>query len=278
VVGSDDARSTQEIPSSKKKKTQSLRKFAMFPETLSIFSSVVDSFLKLDSIMKVSICFSTVSSILFHQYIPKAGPGRAIVLALRSFVRSGPKFASMRTGDKGALLLELKTLGSDKFIICKGPRGIGKTLMIRDALSRMPGVVHVKIPAGTAHADILNTVHAAIANVKVGSVFVNPEPGSRRVLWWYRLLFRRSPIVVISATERTAEHIQKGIRLADIPGAARELAADEYRVIVDASENSISNERTLRESVLHCTPLSFEVPFVIISICYIFLDPSRSHS
>jgi hypothetical protein len=109
----------------------------------------VDSFLKLDSVMKVSICFSTVSSVLLHQYIPKAGPGRAIMLAVRSFFRRGPEFASVRTGDKSALLSELKSLGRDKFIVCRGPRGIGKTHLISDALTRTPGVVHVEIRLAT---------------------------------------------------------------------------------------------------------------------------------
>jgi hypothetical protein len=141
--------------------------------------------------------------------------------------------------------------------------------LVRDALARTLGVVHVKITPGTAHADILKEAHAAIASIELGPTVVNPALDSRRVLWWYRLLFRRSPIVVISAAERTAEHIQKGIRLADVPGAARELAEDGFRVIVDASENSVSTEPTLRESVLLFTPLPFEVPFIIVSICFI---------
>jgi hypothetical protein len=238
--------------------------------------SVANSFLKLNSIMQLSISSAIVFSAVL--LIPKAGPRRAIMLALRSFVRRGPEFASMRTGDKGVLLSTLKTLGRDKFIVCQGPCGIGKTHLVRDALARTLGVVHVKITPGTAHADILKEGHAAIANIKLGPTVVNPALDSRRVLWWYRLLFRRSPIVVISAAERTAEHIQKGIRLADIPGAARELAADGFRVIVDASENSISNDPTLREKVLHVSPLPVEVLFIIVSICFILSDPSRLHS
>jgi hypothetical protein len=223
------------------------------------FISVANSFLKLDSIMQLSISTGGVFSAVL---IPKAGPRRAIMLALRSFVRSGPEFASVRTGDKSALLSLLKLLENDQFLVCRGPRGIGKTHLIRDALARTPGVVYVKIPPGTVHEDILKEAHAAIANIKLGPTVLNPALDSRRVLWWYRMLFRRSPIVVISAAERTAEHIQKGIRLADIPGTARELAADGFRVIVDVSENSISDERTGRDICLHCTPLPFEVLFI----------------
>jgi hypothetical protein len=236
------------------------------------FISVANSFLKLDSIVQLSI--STAGAVL----IPKAGPRRAIMLALRSFVRRGPEFASVRTGDKGALLSKLRTLGHEEYIVCKGPRGVGKTHLVRDALARTLGVVHVDISPGTARADILKEVHAAIANIKLGPTVVNPALDARRVLWWYRVLFRRSPIVVICAAERTAEHIQNGIRLADVPSAARKLADDGFRVIVDASENSVSTEPTLRESVLHCTPLPFEVPFNIVSICFILLDPSRPYS
>jgi hypothetical protein len=230
--------------------------------------SVVGSFLKLDSFVQVSIGTAAVSSVLLHQQIPKVGPGRAIVLALRSFVRSGPAFPSMRSGDKGNLLSKLNSLAQDQFIVCKGPRGIGKTHMIRDALTRTCGVVSLDIAAGTAEDDILNRAHAAIANIKVGAMLVNPELDSLRVLWWYRLLFRQSPIVVISAMERTADHIKAGVRLAAVPGAARKLASAGFRVIVDASENSIATESTEREQILRLAPLPFEV----LLDCCIFVE------
>jgi len=227
----------------------------MFPD---IFALVVD-WMKPDSLVRISFGAAAVSSVLFHQRIPKVGPGRAFMLALRSVFRSGPAFSSVRTRDKDALLSTLSTLEQDQFIVCKGPRGIGKTHMIRDALTRTPGVVHLEITAGTALDDIVYRAYAAISNTAVGTMLVNPEVGSRRVLWWYRLLFRRSPIVVISATERTAADIKAGVPLAAVPGAARKLAAAGFRVIVDASENSISPERTLREKFVHLSPLLFEV-------------------
>ena len=219
---------------------------------------IVASFLHFDTLTKISIG-SAVGSLFLNQFVPKVGPGRAIVLAVRSFFRSGPTFATMRTTDKSVLLSHLKVLENSRFIICKGPRGIGKTHMISDALTRTLGVVYVEISPGTTDVDIRNEVHAAIANVKVGLKFVNSETSSRRVLWWYRLLFRRSPIVVISALERTSAHIQNGVPLAAIPGAARSLAAAGFRVVVDASENSISSERTRREHILNVSPLPFEV-------------------
>jgi hypothetical protein len=237
---------------------------------LDFSSPVVNSFLKLDFLMKLSI---STASVFAAVLIPKAGPGRAIMLALRSFVRRGPEFVSVRTCDKGSLLSLLNLLEPDQFIICKGPRGIGKTHLVRDALTRTLGMVHVKITPGTVHEDILKKVHAAIANIELGPTpVVNPALDSRRVLWWYHLLFRRSPIVVISAAERTTEHVQYGVRFAGVPGAARELAADGFRVIVDASENSISNERTGRDIILHCSPLPFEVLHVFhhFNLCHLY--------
>ena len=247
----------------------------MFPDD--IVSSVVGALTKLEPLVRVSIgsyIGAAAVSVVFQQRIPKVGPGRAIMLALRSYFRSGPAFASMRTRDKGALLSTLKCLGQHQFIICKGPRGIGKTHMIREALIRTPGVVHLEIAAGTANNDIVNRAYAAIANTK--GMF---SDDGRRVLWWYRLLFRRSPIVVIAAMERTAAHVHAGVRLADVSGAARRLAGAGIRVIVDASENSISPfESTLRETILHLSPLPFEVLAVVdCRILSNLADPSRSH-
>ena len=248
----------------------------MFPE---IFASVVDWLMKPNSFVHVSIGTAAVSSVLFHQRIPTVGPGRAFMLALRSVFRSGPAFASSRTRDKDALLSKLSTLEQDQFILCKGPRGIGKTHMIRDALTRAPGVVYVDISPGTSDVGIENRAYAAISNTAVGASLVNPEVGSRRVLWWYRLLFRRSPIVVIAAKERTAAHIQAGVPLAAVPGAARTLAAAGFRVIVDASENSISSDLTLREEILHLLPLPFEVRVRLSHFCRIWLiHPAHIHA
>ena len=231
----------------------------MFPE---IFASVVDWVMKPDLVH-----FSIGAAVMFHQRIPKVGPGRALMLALRSVFRSGPAFASVRTRDKGVLLSMLNALKQDQFIVCKGPRDIGKTHMIRDALTRAPGVVYVNVSPGTSYVDIVNRAYAAISNTAVGATFVNPEVGSRRVLWWYRLLFRRSPIVVISATERAAADIKAGVQLACVPGAARKLAAVGFRVIVDAAENSISPERTLREEILNLSPQPFEVRVRLSHFC-----------
>jgi hypothetical protein len=247
----------------------------MFPDD--IVSSVVGALAKLDPHVQVYIGAAAVS-VLFHQRIPKVGPGRAIMLALRSYFRSGPAFASMRTRDKGALLSKLKWLKQDQFIVCKGPRGIGKTHMIREALIRTPGVVYVNIFPGTTDVDIVNRAYAAISNTK------GMLSDGGRVLWWYRLLFRRSPIVVIAAMEQTAAHdasVQAGVRLAAmrpwaVPAAASSLVAAGVCVIVDSSENSILTERTLRETILHMSPLPIEV-IVLLSRLSNRADPSHPH-
>jgi hypothetical protein len=245
---------------------------AMIPDD--IFSTVFGAFAKLDPLLRVFIGAAAVGSVVFQQQIPKAGPGRAIMLALRSLIRSGPAFASMRNRDKGALLSKLNALRQDQFIVCRGPRGTGKTRMIREALTRTPGVVHLNISPGTTDEVIVNRAYAEISNTMVGAVLVNPEIGSRRVLWWYRLLFRRSPIVVIAATERTAADVQAGVRLAAVPDAARKLDSIGFRVIVDASENSISTRFNLREESLHLSPLPFEVLAVVdCRILSILADP-----
>jgi hypothetical protein len=137
--------------------------------------------------------------------------------------------------------------------------------MIRDALTRAPGVVYVNVSPGTSYVDIVNRAYAAISNTAVGATFVNPEVGSRRVLWWYRLLFRRSPIVVISATERTETLVKA-------------LAAAGFRVIVDAAEDLISPERTRREQILDLSPQPYEVRVRLSHFRIVLIHPAHIHA
>jgi hypothetical protein len=227
-----------------------------------ILSSFVDSISrgKLDSINFLNLSIgSSASALILGGFVPRVGPGRAVALALRSLFRSGPQFASRRTEDKIELLSLLNSLKQHQFIVCKGARGIGKSHMIQDALAHTFGVVQVTVSAGTNVDTILQRVHAQIANISLAGAHLNPEYNSLRVLWWYRLIFQRSPIVVIAASERTLGQASNGVPFADIPAAARMLASMGFRVIVDASENSIAGDDTDREQIQQLTALPLEV-------------------
>ncbi|RYY42794.1 MAG: hypothetical protein EOO06_20635, partial [Chitinophagaceae bacterium] len=77
------------------------------------------------------------------------------------------------------------------------------------------------------------------------------------MLFFYGLMFKRLPIVVIRVPERLA-----GQQYADVPSAVRALA-DEYglRVVVDGSPNSLPPEllTTNRERILSVEPMSREM-------------------
>jgi hypothetical protein len=75
-------------------------------------------------------------------------------------------------------------------------------------------------------------------------------------LKWFKFIFRRSPIVVIAAKERSVEMSED---YAQVPSAARELATMGFRVIVDAAPNSYPNERIGRERFLALSDLPVEV-------------------
>lgn len=81
--------------------------------------------------------------------------------------------------------------------------------------------------------DIVKSVLVEITNVRHD--LWNLKANTKRVLFFYKLIFRSSPIVVISVPERTGRR-----DYADVTAATRELT-DTYdlRVIIDGTPNSI---------------------------------------
>jgi len=116
------------------------------------------------------------------------------------------------------------------------------------------GVIEVYVAPGKTVDEIIRAVFAAMVNWQLRS---DPTPSAIRVLLFYKLFFRHSPIVVIRATEVKAPDVP-----AAIPGAVRVLATKfGVRVIVDASDNSIpvTMRSTLREFVFYIEPMGQEV-------------------
>lgn len=87
--------------------------------------------------------------------------------------------------------------------------------------------------------------------------YFQPENSAKRVLLFYKFIFRRYPIVVLRVPERL-----KNQNYADVPSAVRTLA-DEFglRVIVDGSPNSIPPEllSTKRQTVMVVELMSREL-------------------
>jgi hypothetical protein len=86
--------------------------------------------------------------------------------------------------------------------------------------------------------------------------FWKPAGSARRILFFYSLLFKHSPIVVIGVPER-----EIGEQYPQVTSAVRALADDfGLRVIVDGSTNSIPPAllTTKRETVIAVEPMSKE--------------------
>jgi hypothetical protein len=126
--------------------------------------------------------------------------------------------------------------------------------MINDFLSDKLGVISVVIEPGTKDSEIQRKVHCLFANA-LDFNLLHPASSSKRVLKWYKFIFRRSPIVVIAVKERSAD---KSDEYAKVPSAARELATMGFHVIVDASQNSYPNDLTGREEILTLSDVPVE--------------------
>ena len=86
--------------------------------------------------------------------------------------------------------------------------------------------------------------------------FLHPGPGATRVMRFHRFIFRVPPTIVLQAAER-----DPGEGYAAINSSCRALVGAGFRVIVDASHNSLSDTAmdTKREIILIVEPMSRDV-------------------
>ncbi|KAI3656723.1 hypothetical protein MP638_003040 [Amoeboaphelidium occidentale] len=160
--------------------------------------------------------------------LPRAGPVRALVFALRSRLP-----ISIRTADVIALRNALAVVGDQKYVVVVGQKGVAKSVLVQTVTNRSFGVVENNL-----------------ANVNYGSW--NPRSNAARVLWWYRRLPIPPPIAVLNATERSP-----GQPYADLIGAVRTLKEKfRLRVVIDGSPISLPPGllSTERQSVLRIQP------------------------
>ena len=185
----------------------------------------------------------------------KIGFGRACMLAVRSkFFK--PLKQSQRKNDIEIILRDYvnnKSQELDQYLIVQGPRGIGKTCAIRTALQRTCGVSFIKgVRPETQKELIMDKALTEITNIRIN--FIDKTASAERVIWWYRFLFRRRPILVIPADERSVDQ-----KYAELPQAARQLADYNVFVIIDASNNAIPTRFTERELIYEMQPMPDEI-------------------
>ena len=81
---------------------------------------------------------------------PRAGPGRAFILAIHSLVRR-TEVTSQRVDATRILRSMLQNLEKSRYIVVTGQKGVGKTVVVDTVTQRTCGVVCLPVAPGTAH-------------------------------------------------------------------------------------------------------------------------------
>jgi len=181
--------------------------------------------------------------------VPRAGPGRALALALRSRLARAPSPQSARAADVLALRETLANTSQGRYVVVQGPKGIGKSCVVETALQRTCGVVVVEVAPGAPKDAIVSSALASVAGVR--SSLWDPRPSALRVLWWYRWLLP-PPVIVLCVSERPV-----GKEYAETAGAVRSLVNCGFRAVIDSSPNSLEpgTLTTLRQDVIELGPM-----------------------
>lgn len=178
---------------------------------------------------------------LYLGLFPRAGPGRALSLALTSkLMNKAPKHPCVRAAEKAALIQMVKCSGPQAYIVVVGNKGLGKSTMIKDAFSHRSGVINVDIDHAMDHnavqREVLNAVTANRMDIWP------PHLSAHSVLFFHRIfgfIFRLPPaLCVLTVHERRANQ-----KTADMVGAIR-ILRETYglAVVVDAAPNSIPDQ------------------------------------
>jgi len=211
-------------------------------EILTSLSNIVSTL----SDAKFLLVGATAATLTAATIAPKVGVGRSINLALRSTFFSSLPTKSARETHLRILLNQISVLDAGSYIVITGEQGVGKSCLIQTALYRKFGVVNISVESGERKDSIVMKAERELTNIR--NNFWDLTANTKRVMYFYKLLFRSSPIVLISVPERTG-----GRQYADVTAATRKLV-DYYglRVIVDGSPNSLPPDlkSTTRQIIL----------------------------
>ena len=145
----------------------------------------------------------------------------------------------------------LASLGARQYLVIDGPKGVGKSSIIGNALKdRLGGVFWVQVSAGKDSDTICNAVYSRVAPSIYLLPYISSEELCHRVLKWFnrfrqplRIITHHSldptklpVVVVLSAQTRPPQDTP----CADIASAARSLSEFGFRVIVDSSTGAFA--------------------------------------
>lgn len=226
--------------------------------TFKLIDKSIEVFLKLSPLQQVGT-FVTISATSLYG-IPRISPIlRTLFLGFRSLIR-GPQTKSLRSKDVEIIRENVHNdlaITTDQFLVVRGPKGIGKTVAIENALAHTWSVCYVRRPIepGTRKSQIVDQVLDDFTNIE--NRFLTKDKATNHVLFWNSVftLGRRKPIIVISAQERL-----NGQPHAHIAEAARDLAKMGMRVIIDSSDGALySHPLTKRELFIEMEPMSLDL-------------------
>ena len=166
----------------------------------------------------------------------RVGPGRAFVLGFKSYFQRSTNPSSVRTSTVAEIQYKSSLVRKDNFLIVYGPKGVGKTVAVATAFRGQMGVIHINISAGDDAEKIVRKALGAVSNVP--NTFTSVDYSGPRVIFWYQLIFRHYPLVILNIKERSPNDPQ-----AKIAEAARTLSYDyQLRVLIDGSNNTLPDE------------------------------------
>eukprot|EP01012_Entosiphon_sulcatum_P026523 TRINITY_DN3199_c0_g1_i10.p1 TRINITY_DN3199_c0_g1~~TRINITY_DN3199_c0_g1_i10.p1 ORF type:complete len:373 (-),score=47.98 TRINITY_DN3199_c0_g1_i10:56-1174(-) len=189
----------------------------------------------------------------------RTGAEAALMLALRSrFVTLGTKSSrpEVRVLHARIYALRSRRVSSENYMVLMGQKGVGKTCALDTVLHRTCGVVRITVSPGTAADDIVANCHRAIAQGRTGQRWINYAGAAARTRWFYQLVFRQQPVIILGVSEITLRHPS----YAEVAPATRRLAKEGYTVVIDSSPNSvdISVIQTNRQWELYMRQLSWQ--------------------
>ncbi|KAI9317830.1 hypothetical protein BDR26DRAFT_905324 [Obelidium mucronatum] len=210
----------------------------------------------------------------FAQAVPRLGPLRAVWIASRSrFLQSQP-IQSVRDKELQLLRKDIaeKNWGQ-KYIIVSGEKGVGKSCLIDTAVYKTCGIIRIKAQPGEKEKEIIENALRGLTGLR--TAFWDPISNSRRVIFWYKLItLGKTPIVVISVTERKKEGEYAGVA-----GAVRTLTDDLHlRVIVDSSPNSLADNVTCtkRQMIYPIDAMTREMIWSLPQFTHLFAVTKRN--
>lgn len=155
-----------------------------------------------------------VSALSVTGFLPKAGPGRALVLALHSWLVFKPETQSVPHEDAASLRQALVEVDKDKQALIEvvGPKGTGKSVLIDMVLAHKAGLVEVDVGPAKGMYELVAKVHRAVGGF---CVFGSSDGDAKRVRFFFRL-FGARPTVVFRVGERSA-----GDKFSQITSATR---------------------------------------------------------